>query len=83
MKSNSEYITISFYRGWIVTYASAGLGLVLGILYVWSVVKSGIPDSWGCSNADKAPPYSLMATAFAITMVPAGILHNTCFHSRI
>ncbi len=76
MKSNSEYITISIYRGWIVTYASAGLGLVLGILYVWSVVKSGIPDAWGWSNAQKALPYSLMATAFSVTMVPAGILQD-------
>ena len=76
MKSNSEYITISFYRGWLVTYASAGLGLVLGILYVWSVVKSGIPDTWGWSNADKALPYSLMCVAFSITMVPAGILQD-------
>lgn len=76
MKSNSEYITISFYRGWLVTYASAGLGLVLGILYAWSVVKSGIPDDWGWSNADKALPYSLMCVAFAVTMVPAGILQD-------
>jgi len=76
MKSNSEYITISFSRGWLVTYASAGLGLVLGILYVWSVVKSGIPDAWGWTNADKAFPYSLMCVAFSVTMVPAGQLQD-------
>jgi len=76
MRSNSEYITISFYRGWLVAYASAGLGLVLGILYVWSVVKSGIPDAWGWSNADKALPYSLMCVAFSVTMVPAGQLQD-------
>jgi MFS family permease len=76
MKSNSEYITISIFRGWLVAYASAGLGLVLGILYVWSVVKSGIPDAWGWSNADKALPYSLMCVAFSATMVPAGRLQD-------
>jgi MFS family permease len=80
MKSTSENITISFTlsfsRGWLVTYASAGLGLVLGILYVWSVVKSGIPDAWGWSNADKALPYSLMCVAFSVTMVPAGKLQD-------
>jgi OFA family oxalate/formate antiporter-like MFS transporter len=78
MKSNSEYISISFSfsRGWLVTYASAGLGLVLGILYVWSVVKSGVPDAWGWTNADKALPYSLMCVAFSITMVPAGQLQD-------
>jgi OFA family oxalate/formate antiporter-like MFS transporter len=76
MRSNSEYITISFSRGWVVTFAAAALGLVLGILYVWSVVKSGIPDTWGWSNADKALPYSLMCVAFSITMVPAGRLQD-------
>lgn len=76
MRSNSEYITISFSRGWVVTFAAAALGLVLGILYVWSVVKSGIPDTWGWSNADKALPYSLMCVAFSVTMVPAGRLQD-------
>ncbi len=76
MKSNSEYITISIFRGWVVTFASGGLGLVLGILYVWSVLKSGIPDSWGWTNADKALPYSLMCIMFSATMVPAGRLQD-------
>lgn len=72
MYHNSTHITITFSRGWIVTFASAALGLVLGILYVWSVIKSGIPDAWGWSNADKALPYSTMAICFAFVMVPAG-----------
>jgi len=65
-------ITISFYRGWLVTFAAAGIGLVLGILYVWSVVKAGIPASWGWSNADMVLPYSTMSAFFAVTMIPAG-----------
>jgi OFA family oxalate/formate antiporter-like MFS transporter len=74
--STQVSITISFYRGWLVTFAAAGMGLVLGILYVWSVVRAGIPDSWGWSNADKALPYSIMTVFFAITMVPAGRLQD-------
>lgn len=69
-------ITISFYRGWLVTFAAAGMGLVLGILYVWSVVKAGIPDSWGWSNADMALPYSMMTVLFSVTMIPAGKLQD-------
>ena len=69
-------ITISFYRGWLVTFAAAGTGLVLGILYVWSVVKAGIPASWGWSNADMALPYSMMTVFFALTMIPAGRLQD-------
>jgi OFA family oxalate/formate antiporter-like MFS transporter len=69
-------ISISFYRGWLVTFASAGMGLVLGILYVWSVVKAGIPASWGWSNADMALPYSMMTVLFSLTMIPAGKLQD-------
>ncbi len=69
-------ITISFYRGWLVTFAAATMGLFLGILYVWSVVKAGIPASWGWSNADMALPYSVMCVLFAATMIPAGRLQD-------
>ena len=67
---------VSTRRGWVVTFAAAGTGLVLGILYVWSVVRGGIPQSWGWDNADMALPYSVMCLAFAVTMVPAGRLQD-------
>ncbi len=78
MPSNSTQIniTISFYRGWLVAFAAAGMGLVLGILYVWSVVKAGIPASWGWNNRDMALPYSLMTALFAAAMIPAGRLQD-------
>jgi MFS transporter, OFA family, oxalate/formate antiporter len=67
---------ISIYRGWIVTIAAALSGLVLGILYIWSVVRAGIPVSWGWTKADMALPYSTMCAFFAITMIPAGRLQD-------
>lgn len=76
MDNSSTHITITFSRGWLVAVASSTMGLVLGILYAWSVIKSGIPDTWGWSNADKALPYSLMTITFSIIMVPAGILQD-------
>jgi MFS transporter, OFA family, oxalate/formate antiporter len=69
-------ISISIYRGWIVTAAAALSGLVLGILYIWSVVRGGIPASWAWSKADTALPYSVMCAFFAITMIPAGRLQD-------
>ena len=75
MHSNT-HITITFSRGWVVTFAAAGLGVVFGILYVWSVIKSGIPIGWEWSNAEKAMPYSTMAITFSIIMVPAGQLQD-------
>ena len=78
MASTSTEITISIsiYRGWVVTIAAALTGLVLGILYIWSVVRAGIPVSWGWSKADMALPYSTMCAFFAITMIPAGRLQD-------
>lgn len=76
MYPDSTHVTITFSRGWIVTFASAALGLALGILYVWSVIQSGIPDAWGWSHADKALPYSTMAIVFSFVMVPAGRLQD-------
>lgn len=64
-------------KGWIVTFSGTGINLALGILYAWSVIKGGIPDSWGWSNADKALPYSIACLVFALTMVPSGKLQDS------
>lgn len=63
-------------RGWIVTFAGTGVNLALGILYAWSVIKGGIPDAWGWTNADKALPYSVACFVFALAMIPAGRLQD-------
>lgn len=59
-----------------VTAAATGINLALGVLYAWSVIKAGIPDSWGWSNADKALPYSVACLTFALGMIPAGSLQD-------
>ena len=75
-ESTQVSVNITFYRGWLVVASTAGMGLVLGTLYVWSVIAAGIPASWGWSNADMALPYSVMTGAFAITMIPAGLFQD-------
>jgi OFA family oxalate/formate antiporter-like MFS transporter len=66
--------------GWIdgrvVTMAGTGINLGLGVLYAWSVLKGGIPDSWGWSNADKALPYAVACFVFSVAMVLAGRLQD-------
>ena len=62
--------------GWIVTLSGTGINLALGILYTWSVIKGGIPVSWGWSNAARALPYSVACICFAIAMIPAGRLQD-------
>ena len=53
MASTSTEITfsVSIYRGWVVTIAAALTGLLFGILYIWSIVRAGVPVSWGWTNA--------------------------------
>ena len=63
-------------RGWAVTFAGTGINLALGVLYTWSVIKGGMPDSWGWTHADKALPYSVACIVFALAMVPAGRLQD-------
>ena len=63
-------------RGWVVTIAGMCVNLALGILYAWSIIKGGIPDTWGWSNADKALPYSVACLVFALAMIPAGKLQD-------
>ncbi len=63
-------------RGEVVAAAGTGINLGLGVLYAWSVLKGGIPDSWGWSNADKALPYSVACFVFSLAMVLAGRLQD-------
>lgn len=60
----------------VVATAGTGINLALGVLYAWSVIKSGIPDAWGWTNANKALPYSVACLAFALAMIPAGRLQD-------
>jgi MFS transporter, OFA family, oxalate/formate antiporter len=69
-------LSISLYRGWIVTWAAFLIGLVVGMLYVWSVIKGAMPASWGWDHAQLALPYSVMCGMFALTMIPAGRLQD-------
>jgi len=63
-------------RGWTVTFAGMGINLALGILYAWSVISKGIPESWNWSEADKSWPYAIACLVFSIIMVPAGRLQD-------
>ena len=60
--------------GWIVTFAGLGINLALGILYTWSVISGGFPETW--SKFDKSLPYSVACLVFCIVMVPAGRMQD-------
>jgi len=63
-------------KGWRVAFAGMGINLALGILYTWSVISKGIPESWGWNEADKSWPYAIACLVFCIIMVPAGRIQD-------
>ena len=63
-------------HGWRVVFAGMGINLALGILYTWSVISKGIPDSWNWSEADKSWPYAIACLVFCLIMVPAGRMQD-------
>ncbi len=63
-------------HGWRVAFAGMGINLALGVLYTWSVISKGIPNSWNWSEADKSWPYAIACLVFSVIMVPAGRLQD-------
>ncbi len=63
-------------HGWRNTFAGMGINLALGILYTWSVISKGIPQSWGWNESDKSWPYSVACLVFCLVMVPAGRMQD-------
>lgn len=63
-------------HGWRVTFAGLGINLALAIMYSWSVISNGVPDSWGWSQADKSLPYAISCLVICLAMVPAGLMQD-------
>lgn len=68
-----------------VMLAALGINLALGILYTWSIFKGAIKLSietggagaftWNLASLND--PYAICTMAFALSMIPAGILQDT------
>lgn len=63
-------------HGWRVVVAGLGINLALAIMYSWSVISKGVPDSWGWSQADKSLPYAISCLVICLAMVPAGQMQD-------
>ncbi|MCF7955027.1 MAG: OFA family MFS transporter [Phycisphaerae bacterium] len=76
MSDEIKTAPIQINHGWRVTFAGMGINLALGILYTWSVISKGIPESWGWNESDKSWPYSIACLVFCLIMVPAGRMQD-------
>jgi len=69
----------------VVVAAAAGINLVIGVLYAWSIFKEAIvasintggPNAFHWNPASINDPYALCCLVFAIVMVPAGRMQDS------
>jgi len=59
-------------KGIIVTSAATGINLILGVLYIWSIMSKALIRELGWSSTSASLPYTVCIAAFAIVMVFAG-----------
>lgn len=64
-------------KGWIVTIAATGINLILGVLYIWSIMSKALVKELGWTSTEASLPYTVCTLAFAIVMVFAGRLQDT------
>jgi len=64
-------------RGWIVTIAATGINLILGVLYIWSIMGKALTGEYGWSSTEASLPYTVCTVCFALVMVFAGRLQDT------
>ncbi len=77
MSENSRQpVQPSVSHGWRVTFAALGINLALAIMYSWSVISKGVPDSWGWSQANKSLPFSVSCLVISVAMVLAGRMQD-------
>ena len=75
-ENNRDMVPPAANHGWRVTFAGLGINLALAIMYTWSVISKGVPDSWGWSQADKSLPYAVSCLVICLVMVPAGHMQD-------
>jgi OFA family oxalate/formate antiporter-like MFS transporter len=59
-------------KGWIVTMSATGINLILGILYIWSIMGKALINEYNWSSTAASLPYTVSIVIFAIVMIFAG-----------
>jgi len=59
-------------KGWIVTSAATGINLILGVLYIWSIMSKALVEELGWTSTEASLPYTACTVFFAVVMVFAG-----------
>ena len=47
------------FKGWIVTSAATGINLILGVLYIWSIMGKALVKELGWTSTEASLPYTV------------------------
>ena len=61
---------------WVVLWSAIGVGIILGILYVWSVISKGLQDELGWLSTQASLPYTMFSVFLAIGFLIAGLIQD-------
>lgn len=64
------------YRGWVVTFAATGVNLILGVLYIWSIMSRALIEEFNWTGTQASLPYTVSIAVFALVMVFAGRMQD-------
>ena len=59
-------------KGWIVTISATGINLILGMLYIWSIMGKALINEYSWSSTAASLPYTVSIVVFALVMIFAG-----------
>ena len=57
---------------WVVLWSAIGVSVVLGILYVWSVISKGLQDELHWTNTQASLPYTVFTVCMALGFFTSG-----------
>jgi len=61
---------------WIVLWSAIGVSVVLGLLYVWSVISKGLQDELHWTNTQASLPYTVFTVFMAIGFFTSGRIQD-------
>lgn len=63
-------------KGWVVTSAATGINLILGVLYIWSIMSKALISELEWTATQASLPYTVCIVSFAFVMIFAGRLQD-------
>jgi len=61
---------------WVVLWSAIGVSIILGVLYVWSVISKGLQDELHWTNTQASLPYTVFTVCMAIGFFTAGRIQD-------